>query len=352
MTTHITWANTTKVENGKMIEHVSFGSFVKKFNLRDKEIAKTLYADLLNSPNINEKRRQRLKRAYDEFRDSRLQSFWTSWEQTLFLNETQKKLEVNAAIVRKETAIMAQQASLHDSASVFAAPPSSSKGMILTPASSATVTPMSATGVAETEAELNAKINTLDRDLEAALEQWTASIAGQIKEVELISFQQKQLRSLRLRIIALIFGYLAIWLFSEQLEVNRKLEKDLKAVEAVEEKAAEEAKKAEEEAAEEAKKAEEAAEEAAQEEEAEVEEAKRAAAKMKNAQKKSNTQNISNSNKHRPLKRQSSELSIPSQRVRKPRIQPPSTSHESDIEKERIKADLRKTELKADIIRA
>ncbi|ORZ08260.1 hypothetical protein BCR41DRAFT_147543 [Lobosporangium transversale] len=152
--------------------------------------------------------------------------------------------------------------------------------------------------------------------------------------------------------LALIFGYLAIWLFSEQLEVNRKLEKDLKAVEAVEEKAAEEAKKAEEEAAEEAKKAEEAAEEAAQEEEAEVEEAKRAAAKMKNAQKKSNTQNISNSNKHRPLKRQSSELSIPSQRVRKPRIQPPSTSHESDIEKERIKADLRKTELKADIIRA
>ncbi|ORZ08261.1 hypothetical protein BCR41DRAFT_147547 [Lobosporangium transversale] len=203
MTTHITWANTTKVENGKMIEHVSFGSFVKKFNLRDKEIAKTLYADLLNSPNINEKRRQRLKRAYDEFRDSRLQSFWTSWEQTLFLNETQKKLEVNAAIVRKETAIMAQQASLHDSASVFAAPPSSSKGMILTPASSATVTPMSATGVAETEAELNAKINTLDRDLEAALEQWTASIAGQIKEVELISFQQKQLRSLRLRIIGI-----------------------------------------------------------------------------------------------------------------------------------------------------
>ncbi|KAF8950239.1 hypothetical protein BGZ46_004649, partial [Entomortierella lignicola] len=134
----------------------------------------------------------------------------------------------------------------------------------------------------------------------------------------------------------------------EQLEVNRKLEKDLKAVEAVEEKAAEETKKAEE-----AKKVEEeAAEEAAQEEEA-AEEAKRAAAKTRNVQKKSNTQNISNSNKHRPpLKRQSSELSIMSQRVRKPRIQPPSTSHESDIEKERIKADLRKTELKADIIKA
>ncbi|KAF9181076.1 hypothetical protein BGZ49_004910 [Haplosporangium sp. Z 27] len=198
MTTHITWANTTKVENGKMIEHVSFASFVKKFNLRDKEIAKTLYADLLNSQNISTKRRQRLKQAYDEFRISRLQSFWTSWKQTLILNETQKKLEVNAAIVRKKTAIMAQQASLHDSASVFATPPSSSKGMILTPASLATVTPMSATGVAETEVQdLKNKVKILEKDLGVALEEWANSLDDGSSERTLISKLLRDNQSLR-----------------------------------------------------------------------------------------------------------------------------------------------------------
>lgn len=29
MTTHVVWANEVKVEDGKRVEHVSFGSFVK-----------------------------------------------------------------------------------------------------------------------------------------------------------------------------------------------------------------------------------------------------------------------------------------------------------------------------------
>lgn len=135
MTTHVVWANEVKVEDGKRVEHVSFGSFVKKFNLRNKEVAKTQYADLLNSQHIAEKRRRRLQQAYAEFQDSRLQSFWASRQQAASLKETQKKLELNAAIVRKETAIMAQQASLHESANSLAALQSNRKEMALTPAS-------------------------------------------------------------------------------------------------------------------------------------------------------------------------------------------------------------------------
>ncbi|KAF9571209.1 hypothetical protein EC968_000857 [Mortierella alpina] len=89
MTAHVTWANEAQVEDGRWVEHVSFGSL----------------------------------------------SFWVSWEQAITLDETQKKLEYNAAIVRKETAIMAQQASLQESANSLHPV---RKEMALIPVSSAT----------------------------------------------------------------------------------------------------------------------------------------------------------------------------------------------------------------------
>lgn len=124
---------------------------MKKFNLWNKEVAKTQYTDLLNSQHIAEKRRRRLQQAYAEFQDSRLQYFWASRQQAASLKETQKKLELNAAIDRKETAIMAQQASLHESANSLAALQSNRKEMALTPASSAGATTTSATGAADTD---------------------------------------------------------------------------------------------------------------------------------------------------------------------------------------------------------
>ncbi|KAF9901272.1 hypothetical protein EC991_006291 [Linnemannia zychae] len=69
------------------------------------------------------------------------------------LKETQKKLEFNAATVRKETAILAQQASLCESASSFEALRSDGEEMILTPASSAVATMTSNTAAGPGSAE-------------------------------------------------------------------------------------------------------------------------------------------------------------------------------------------------------
>lgn len=41
MTTHAVWSNGVKVGEVKMVEHVPFGSFVRKFNLGNKGVAKT-----------------------------------------------------------------------------------------------------------------------------------------------------------------------------------------------------------------------------------------------------------------------------------------------------------------------
>ncbi|KAF9919493.1 hypothetical protein FBU30_010960, partial [Linnemannia zychae] len=68
------------------------------------------------------------------------------------LNETQKKLDINEAVVRKETTIIAQQASIDESESSLTNP-QSKKGVILTPASAAGVTTASSTVVTDTDAD-------------------------------------------------------------------------------------------------------------------------------------------------------------------------------------------------------
>ncbi|KAF9579219.1 hypothetical protein BGW38_004608 [Lunasporangiospora selenospora] len=140
MASGVTWANEVKLEKGKWVEHVSFGSFVKRFDIRNKEVAMAHYAALLNSPYIKEKRRQRLQVAYADFKDSRLRDFWASWKQSVSLNETQNRLLCNATIIRKETAILAQQASLRDSASSFEVPYTGWNQKFPTPSSSAGAT--------------------------------------------------------------------------------------------------------------------------------------------------------------------------------------------------------------------
>ncbi|KAK3805525.1 MAG: hypothetical protein J3Q66DRAFT_407535 [Benniella sp.] len=150
MANPIVWAQEShKNESGKIVEHVSFGSFVKKFKLKNKDHAIKRYQDLLNSKLLLAKRQKRLQQAFEQFQTSRLPAFWASWVQAGVLQDTQKNLDVNAKIISKKTAILAQNASLHESETSFAAPEPTQAST-----TSATEATTSATEATPNEAEL------------------------------------------------------------------------------------------------------------------------------------------------------------------------------------------------------
>ncbi|KAF9085404.1 hypothetical protein BGX27_003469, partial [Mortierella sp. AM989] len=64
MVSYIEWANSLNFVDEKQQEHVSFQSFVKEFELLDKEDAMKLYEELLESPRLKLSRRDRLKASY------------------------------------------------------------------------------------------------------------------------------------------------------------------------------------------------------------------------------------------------------------------------------------------------
>ncbi|KAF9404240.1 hypothetical protein BGZ76_007036, partial [Entomortierella beljakovae] len=115
MDTYIAWAiETRRTTNGQRVEHVSFPSFVKNFRLTDQRGALADYAELLTASEISEKRRQVLQSTHATFMKNRLQSFWKVWE-------AQEKLDTSSEVTAKETAVLAQEASLHESKKSYGA---------------------------------------------------------------------------------------------------------------------------------------------------------------------------------------------------------------------------------------
>lgn len=57
-------------------EHVSFRSFVKQFDLSDRDSATREYKELINSERISQKRQITLKRSFDHFRVHFEKRFW------------------------------------------------------------------------------------------------------------------------------------------------------------------------------------------------------------------------------------------------------------------------------------
>ncbi|KAF9348416.1 hypothetical protein BGX26_000171 [Mortierella sp. AD094] len=123
---HVAWANEIREVDGKLKEHVSFHSFVRRFGFTSKEEAMSQYERLLRSSRLNKKRRERLKAAYDEFVKTRLDSFWWSWD----WEQASHEFDASCDIVVKRTAILAQRESLAVTARGFSAVQTDSKTIL------------------------------------------------------------------------------------------------------------------------------------------------------------------------------------------------------------------------------
>ena len=120
MNTFVAWAKEDrKTVDGRRFEHVSFPSFVKNFALTDQSGALADYAELLTSSELGARRRQALRCAHDTFTKNRLRDFWTSWTRQLSVDQAQQELDASSAATAKKTAVLAQEASLNESAQSF-----------------------------------------------------------------------------------------------------------------------------------------------------------------------------------------------------------------------------------------
>lgn len=72
---YIAWASENIQVDVLLTEHVSFRSFVRKFDFRSKKLAMSQYERLLNSSRLSKTRRERLRAAYDYFVKAHLDSF-------------------------------------------------------------------------------------------------------------------------------------------------------------------------------------------------------------------------------------------------------------------------------------
>ncbi|KAF9176890.1 hypothetical protein BGZ49_005885, partial [Haplosporangium sp. Z 27] len=106
MATFVDWA---KCPDEQQQEHVTFPSFVKEFELLDKDKAIMLYEELLESPRLRLGRRNQLKANFAEFTQRRLDTFWSSWENMVELGDIQKELDDSAEIVAKKYAVKASR---------------------------------------------------------------------------------------------------------------------------------------------------------------------------------------------------------------------------------------------------
>ena len=114
---HIARANEIREVDGKMKEHVSFHSFVRRFGFSSKEEAMSQYGRLLSSSRLNKRRQERLRASNDDFVKTRLDSFWWSWDR----EQASHEFDASCEIVVKRTAILAQQESVAVSARGFSA---------------------------------------------------------------------------------------------------------------------------------------------------------------------------------------------------------------------------------------
>ncbi|KAF9143749.1 hypothetical protein BGX30_014907 [Mortierella sp. GBA39] len=74
--THIKWA----LEKLPGKEHVSFGNFIRHFNLNDRNSASQAFALLIGSRLIRNDRWEKLQKAFQDFYDHHAERFWAEHE--------------------------------------------------------------------------------------------------------------------------------------------------------------------------------------------------------------------------------------------------------------------------------
>ncbi|KAG0227482.1 hypothetical protein BGW41_003807 [Actinomortierella wolfii] len=91
---YLKWA--LEKEPGK--EHVSFGNFVRHFNLVDRQSASDAFTLLIQSVKINQERQQKLKEAYKRFCDHHAERFWA-----------ERSLQVSSEVSAKQAGELSQK---------------------------------------------------------------------------------------------------------------------------------------------------------------------------------------------------------------------------------------------------
>ncbi|KAF9421927.1 hypothetical protein BGZ76_003915 [Entomortierella beljakovae] len=79
-------------------EHVTFESFVRHFNLTNKQLATEAYANLIQAQEIRLNRRERLKESFDEFLAHKQDLYWS-----------ERRLEVSSEIVANDAGVNIQE---------------------------------------------------------------------------------------------------------------------------------------------------------------------------------------------------------------------------------------------------
>jgi hypothetical protein len=94
---HLNWALNKKPKK----EHAFFSSFVRRFDLSDKESAIRAYMALLESPRIRNRRQEKLKRSFKNFQDHHQEKFWS-----------ERNLQVNTEVVLNQAGVIVQDGGL------------------------------------------------------------------------------------------------------------------------------------------------------------------------------------------------------------------------------------------------
>ncbi|KAG9061325.1 hypothetical protein KI688_007303 [Linnemannia hyalina] len=81
-------------ESGK--EHVSFGNFVRHFDLTDRDSATKAYTALIDSPLLRSERRNKLQSAFRDFLDNHAERFWAELESQVCSEITAKQAGATA----------------------------------------------------------------------------------------------------------------------------------------------------------------------------------------------------------------------------------------------------------------
>ncbi|KAF9934130.1 hypothetical protein BGZ65_003874, partial [Modicella reniformis] len=106
---YLEWATDKKPKK----EHVSFPNFVKRFDIYDKDTANEKFSSLIGSSRLRDGRRNKLRKAYNNFLERYEDSFW---EQRA-LKVASRRLKINFAIAAKETAVIIQNTSVKETIS-------------------------------------------------------------------------------------------------------------------------------------------------------------------------------------------------------------------------------------------
>ncbi|KAF9345756.1 hypothetical protein BGX34_004508, partial [Mortierella sp. NVP85] len=108
---HLAWATDKKPKK----EHVSFPNFVRKFDITDRKTASEAFSSLISSIHLRQTRRNKLQAAYKTFRERHEDTFW----ERRALTVADKRLVTTSATIAKETAVIAQKASIKETVSGF-----------------------------------------------------------------------------------------------------------------------------------------------------------------------------------------------------------------------------------------